>query len=113
MVLTIRVGTLASVDQDAFSRPPEFATEADMIRDNLPANTEFLDTDFGAAGGFRDFDDDDLEEFDEPDDLRPSYSSGQTASSAGRETIRILDPLGVRPVEYYFDELVPDDLEPM
>lgn len=101
---------LSSLDESAFSRPPEFGADADMIRDDLPTNTEYLDASFGAAAGFRDFDDDDLEDFGEPEE---TYARRQDAMlNDGRETIRILDPLGVRPVEYYFDNLTPEDLAP-
>lgn len=103
----------ASLDEQAFARPPEFTADADMIRDYLPSNTEYLEDSFGAAAGFRDLTDDDLEDFGDPEDpLRAYASSTDAGNNTGQEAIRILDPLGVQPVEYYFDNLTPEDLAP-
>lgn len=103
----------SSLDEHAFARPPEFTADADMIRDNLPLNTEYLEDSFGAAAGFRDITEDDLEDFIDPDDPEAAYAQGSnTSRGVAHETIRILDPLGVRPVEYYFDNMIPEDLAP-
>lgn len=103
----------ASLDEQAFARPPEFTADADMIRDDLPSNTEYLEDSFGAAAGFRDLTEDDLDDFDDPDVPVAGYARDVNAAIASaQETIRILDPLGVRPVEYYFDNLTPEDLGP-
>jgi autophagy-related protein 2 len=103
----------SSLDENAFARPPEFTADADMIRDNLPLNTEYLEDSFGAAAGFRDLTEDDLEDFNDPDDPEAAYAQDANAPrGVAHETIRILDPLGVRPVEYYFDNMTPEDLTP-
>lgn len=103
----------SSLDEHAFARPPEFTADADMIRDNLPLNTEYLEDSFGAAAGFRDLTEDDLEDFSDPEDTEAAYAQSSNAPrGAAHEAIRILDSLWVRPVEYYFDNMTPEDLAP-
>ncbi|KAF8317481.1 hypothetical protein DL93DRAFT_2165719 [Clavulina sp. PMI_390] len=100
----------SSVDEHAFARPPEFTADADMIRDDLPSNIDYLEDSFGAAAGFRDITEDDLEDFDDPEAAFAAYA--YPTMNTAKEEARILDPLGVRPVEYYFDNLPPEDLAP-
>ena len=103
----------ASLDEQAFGGAPEFGTTADMIHDDLPSNPDYLDASFGAAAGFRDMKDDDVEGFDERDEpLNTSTAPDESGviSSIGGETIRILDPQGIHPIERYWETLTPDDL---
>ena len=103
----------ASLDEQAFGNAPEFGAMADMIHDDLPSNPEYLDASFGAAAGFRDMTDDDAEGFDEGDEPLTTPTAPDepgVISSIGGETIRILDPQGIRPVEGYWETLAPDDL---
>jgi autophagy-related protein 2 len=102
---------VASLDEQAFGRAPEFGTTADMIYDDLPSNPEYLDASFGAAAGFRDMTDDDVEGFDEGDEpvtIPTAPDEPGVISSIGGETIRILDPQGIDPVEGYWETLAPD-----
>lgn len=82
-----------------------------MIHDDLPTNLDYLDASFGPAAGLREFRDDDLLDF-EPHE---SNSGRNTPTSApgidgvianfGGETIRILDPRGIRVVERHFENI--------
>lgn len=98
---------LASLDEQAFYRLPEVGAAPDMIMDDLPSNPEYLDSSFGAAAGLREFDDEDLEDFDEGEILSSSAAPGDPGiiSNVGGETIRMLRPEGIPMVENYFDSL--------
>lgn len=96
---------------------PEFGSIADLINDDLPTNPEYLDASFGAAAGFRDLTDSDLEGFDEGDEpLRNPNAPPAEPTEAGvietigGETVRLLGPQGIHPIEGYFDVLQPEDL---
>jgi autophagy-related protein 2 len=86
---------------------------ADLIKDDLPRNEDYLDGSYGAAAGVREFRDDDLSDFDEDQTSYPStglVSQDQDGviSVVGGETIRLLRPDGVQPIEHYFDNLPPE-----
>ena len=78
-----------------------------MIVDDLPSNPEYLDSSFGAAAGLRDFDDEDLEDFDEGEILTSYSAPGDPGiiSNIGGETIKMLQPEGIKIVENYFNHL--------
>ncbi len=85
-----------------------------MIYDDLPTNLDYLDESFSAAAGLRELRDDDLEDFDNegtdetqiPDDQRVGI-----VSKVGGETIKMLRPEGIHPVEHYFDNLQPEPMD--
>jgi len=100
-----------SIDQHAFQRVPEVGAAPDMINDDLPSNPDYLDVSFGAAAGLRELDDDDLD-MDDPSQSRltgdakpPSPPDTGVVSSVGGETIKVLDPNGLRAVENFFNTL--------
>ncbi|EPQ58082.1 hypothetical protein GLOTRDRAFT_35556 [Gloeophyllum trabeum ATCC 11539] len=102
-----------SMDEHAFKRVPEVGAAPDMISDDLPTNPDYLDASFGAAAGFRELTDDDLDEFDEqdiPTSETPSYVTG-IVSKVGGETIRMLDPEGIHIIEDYFETIAPESLD--
>ncbi|KAF8329752.1 uncharacterized protein EI90DRAFT_3155180 [Cantharellus anzutake] len=105
---------LASLDEHAFRDLSELGEMADMINDDLPSNADYLDTSFGAAAGVRDIVDEDLDDVEDEqsfhDDAQTQDAPDSIVSTFGGETIRIFEPNGLRPVENYFDSLVPEDL---
>lgn len=100
-----------SLDEHAFRRAPEVGAEPDMINDDLPSNLDYLDASFGAAAGFRELRDEDLDEFDVEDIPVSGVSSAGVISSVGGETIRVLAKEGIHVVEHYFDTLPPDSAD--
>ena len=44
---------VASLDEDAFRRPPEVGPAPDMIYDDVPTKLEYLDVSFSASAGLR------------------------------------------------------------
>ena len=107
---------LASIDENAFKafrRAPDVGQTPDLIQDDLPRNMDYIDASFGAAGGLREMTDDDLLDFDDPNPVEGHQTpkvdgQGVVIASVGGETIRILNPSGIRIVENYFDNLPPD-----
>lgn len=102
-------GLMASLDEHAFERRvPRVGPSADMIDDDLPRNLDYLDDSFGAAGGLRELDDDDIDEFT-PHDVRQNSAEGSGVVSAlGGETIRLLTHQPLKIIENYFNTLPPD-----
>ncbi|KAF9227681.1 hypothetical protein BS17DRAFT_774146 [Gyrodon lividus] len=99
----------ASLDEQAFKILPEVGSTADMIRDDLPANLDYLDASFGTAAGLRELRDDDLEDFnteEQSDRTTPMAGEIGIVSKVGGETVRILRPFSF--VEHYFDTTPPD-----
>jgi autophagy-related protein 2 len=98
-----------SLDEAAFSKPPEIGPAPDMIYDDLPTNLDYLDESFGAAAGLRELTDDDFDEFDttEIDARNVSVSESSTGiiSSVGGETIKLLEEDGINIIEDYYDTL--------
>ncbi|KIJ16946.1 hypothetical protein PAXINDRAFT_162541 [Paxillus involutus ATCC 200175] len=93
----------------SFKIVPEVGSIADMIRDDLPANLDYLDASFGTAAGLRELRDDDLEDFDTEELSHPTTpEAGEIGivSKVGGETIRILRPFTF--VEHYFDTISPN-----
>ncbi|GJE87153.1 autophagy-related protein 2 [Phanerochaete sordida] len=102
---------LASLDEQAFlQRVPEVGPAPDMVEDDLPSNLEYLDDSFSATAGLKVLDDDESDEFYPQD---PNSTGDQTGVIAtyGGETIRLLDPEGLHPVQHYFDTLPPDSAD--
>ncbi|KAL1747537.1 hypothetical protein HDZ31DRAFT_31736 [Schizophyllum fasciatum] len=101
-----------SIDEKAYKQVPELGPAPDLIIDDLPTNPDYLDESFGAAAGFRELRDDDLEDFnDEAEEIpvyTPSGSQAGVIARAGGETIKILRPEGINVVENYFDTLPPE-----
>ncbi|KAF8516917.1 hypothetical protein BU17DRAFT_50360 [Hysterangium stoloniferum] len=100
-----------SVDENAFTRMPDFGPAPDMIYDDLPKNSEYLNTSFGAAGRHQELEGSDM--------LGARHSSlGSTVggpqstediiSNFGGETIRMLDSRGIRLTEGYFENIQED-----
>ncbi|KAE9409647.1 hypothetical protein BT96DRAFT_953466 [Gymnopus androsaceus JB14] len=83
----------------------------DMIFDDLPRNLDYLDESFGAAGGLRELRDEDLDEFDDDEEVFPISSRDDdfdgVVSRVGGETIRMLRPEGLQIVDNHFDNLPP------
>ncbi|KDQ60992.1 hypothetical protein JAAARDRAFT_31991 [Jaapia argillacea MUCL 33604] len=99
---------MSSVDEHAFRRLPEVGSAADMINDDLPTNLDYLDASFGAAAGFRELTDEDLDEFDVKDVPETPSSVTGIISNVGGETIRMLHHEGINIVENFYDTLPPD-----
>lgn len=102
---------VASLDEHAFRRRiPEVGPAPDMVEDDLPSNLEYLDDSFSATAGLKVLDDEESDEFYPGD---PSHTGEQTGvvETYGGETIRLLDPHGLHPVEHYFDSLPPDSAD--
>lgn len=82
-----------------------------MIFDDLPRNLDYLDESFGAAGGLRELRDEDLDEFDDDEEVFPISSRDDdfdgVVSRVGGETIRMLRPEGLQIVDNHFDNLPP------
>ncbi|EGN93260.1 putative peripheral membrane protein required for the formation of cytosolic vesicles [Serpula lacrymans var. lacrymans S7.3] len=98
------------VEEHAFTRNPEVGSAPDMISDDLPTNLDYLDVSFGTAAGFRELQDDDLDDFDVEEKFvpvtpSPGHRTG-TVSDIGGETIRILRPFKV--IENYYDTIPPE-----
>ena len=100
------------IDQHAFRSVPEVGAAPDMIYDDLPSNPDYLDVSFGTAAGLRVLDDDDLD----TDDSSQSELTGvanpsshptdkNIISSVGGETIKVLDPSGLKTAENFFNTL--------
>ncbi|KAJ4487878.1 hypothetical protein J3R30DRAFT_861953 [Lentinula aciculospora] len=104
-------GIMSSVDNSAFKRVPEIGPAADMIYDDLPRNLDYLDESFGAAGGLRELREEDLNDFEDDEEVFPMSSSdddlGGVVSRVGGETIRMLRPGGLEVVDNHFDNLPP------
>jgi hypothetical protein len=102
-----------SIDQHAFQSIPEVGAAPDMIYDDLPSNPDYLDVSFGAAAGLRELGDDDDLDMDDSSQSKqmgsanlPSYPADKgVISSVGGETIKLLDPSGLHPVENFFNTL--------
>lgn len=95
----------ASLDEDAFRRPPEVGPAPDMIYDDLPTNLEYLDESFSASAGLRELPDDDSDDDFQYHSPAPSNTEG-IVSQHGGETVRMFQPeLGT--VEHFFDTLPP------
>ncbi|KIJ44231.1 hypothetical protein M422DRAFT_252242 [Sphaerobolus stellatus SS14] len=103
---------MASLDERAFTRPPDLGTTADMINDDLPRNLDYLDSSYGLAGGVRELEDDMFEfdeESNEPEpDLSISPKSPGIISNLGGETIRMLDERGIHVTEGHFESILPE-----
>lgn len=101
------------MDDNAFKQPPTIGPEPDMVEDDLPKNSEFIDASYGAAAGARPLTEEDLEDFDDDDDddvdgrLTPTLgaSTDRIVSNVGGETVRLLSVEGIQIVEGYFDHL--------
>ncbi|KAJ3725873.1 hypothetical protein C8R42DRAFT_575547 [Lentinula raphanica] len=103
-------GIMSSVDNMAFKKVPEIGPAPDMIHDDLPRNPDYLDESFGAAGGFRELNEEDLNDFRDDEEVFPAVSSDDNdgvVSRVGGETIRLFRPEGLHFVDYYFDNLPP------
>ncbi|KAI5899365.1 uncharacterized protein SCHCODRAFT_02483354 [Schizophyllum commune H4-8] len=101
-----------AIDEQVYRRVPELGPAPDLIADDLPTNPDYLDESFGAAAGFRELRDDDLEDFDDEGEEIPVYaptgSQAGVIARAGGETIKMLRPEGINIVENYFDTLPPE-----
>ncbi|KDQ16218.1 hypothetical protein BOTBODRAFT_173128 [Botryobasidium botryosum FD-172 SS1] len=98
----------ASMDEEAFRKEPELDSGADLVRDDVPRNMDYLDASFGAAAGLTVLPD----EFDEDDNFAspvgPTVKEGLISDLNG-ETIRMLGVNGFDIVEDYFESIKPDD----
>ncbi|KAL1733122.1 hypothetical protein EV714DRAFT_282136 [Schizophyllum commune] len=101
-----------AIDEQVYRRVPDLGPAPDLIADDLPTNPDYLDESFGAAAGFRELRDDDLEDFDDEGEEIPVYaptgSQAGVIARAGGETIKMLRPEGINIVENYFDTLPPE-----
>lgn len=102
---------LVGVEENAFQAPPEIGLTGDMISDDLPKNSDYIYSAYGAAGGVAVLSEDDFEELSDgerspgPETPTPGTpeSSVGVLSNIGGETIRILDPDGLTIVEDFLD----------
>ncbi|KAF9013883.1 hypothetical protein BDQ17DRAFT_1341670 [Cyathus striatus] len=97
-------------DESTFHRPPELGPSPDMIDDDLPTNLDYLDESYGAAGGLRELTDEDLED-DSHEIVNHRFiapSEKGIISQFGSETIKMLQPEGIRVIEDYFDNISVD-----
>lgn len=102
---------MASVDEHAFHQSIlEIGPAPDMVDDDLPNNLEYLDDSFSAAAGLKVLDDDNSDEF-YPEDPSTMGDQSGVIGVYGGETIRLLNPEGLHPVEHYFDTLPPDSAD--
>ncbi|OBZ75363.1 Autophagy-related protein 2 [Grifola frondosa] len=104
-------GLLSSLDEHAFRQLPEVGAAPDMIIDDLPTNSDYLDESFGAAAGLRELSDDEFDEYDLESPATPSAVESAYQSSTtkfGGETIKMLRPEGLHIIEHHFDNLPPD-----
>lgn len=81
-----------------------------MVDDDLPNNLDYLDQSFNASAGLMALDDEDEDDFYPEDPTQFADQTGVIATYGG-ETIRLLDPEGLHPVEHYFDTLPPDSAD--
>ncbi|KIK57741.1 hypothetical protein GYMLUDRAFT_75350 [Collybiopsis luxurians FD-317 M1] len=104
-------GIMSSVDDLAFKKVPEIGPAPDMIFDDLPRNPDYLDESFGTAGGLRELREEDLDDFDDDEEIFPTSSNDSDlagiVSRVGGETVRMLRPEGLQIVDNYFDKLPP------
>ncbi|KAF5377015.1 hypothetical protein D9757_007710 [Collybiopsis confluens] len=104
-------GIMSSVDDLAFKKVPEMGPAPDMIYDDLPRNPDYLDESFGAAAGLRELREEDLDDFDNDEEIFPTSSTDEDSigvvSKVGGETIRMLHPEGLQIVDNHFDNLPP------
>lgn len=81
-----------------------------MIDDDLPSNLDYLDQSFSASAGLTALDDDEDDEFYPEDPAQLANQLGVVATHGG-ETIRLLDPKGLKIIEHHFDALPPDSAD--
>jgi autophagy-related protein 2 len=103
-----------TIYEDAFKVPPDIGPEPDMVKDDLPSNTDFIDGAYGSDAGVRPITDEDAEDdvFDKP--VREGENQeGPTGlvSTVRGETIRLFTNEGIRVIEGYFDRLPPESLD--
>lgn len=100
----------ASLDEQAFRQLPEVGAAPDMIQDDLPSNLDYLDESFGAAGGLRELDDDEFDEFgfDNPTAAARSSEELESITTFGGETIKMLRPEGLQIIQNHFNTMTPD-----
>ncbi|KAG6837307.1 hypothetical protein H0H93_011909 [Arthromyces matolae] len=99
---------MRSIDELAFKKVPELGPAPDMIYDDLPTNMDYLDESFGTAAGLRELSDDDLEEFHVEESQPEQDSAAGIVSRVGGETIKLLDPGGIKVTDNYFETLPPE-----
>jgi autophagy-related protein 2 len=90
-----------------------------MVEDDLPKNADFIDASYGPAAGARPMTEEDLEDFEEDHNggRRTPTQRGSDAtgilSSFGGETIRLMANEGIRIIEGYYDNLLPETGTPL
>ena len=78
----------------------------DMVVDDLPSNMDYLDQSFGAAGGLREFDDNDLDDFGKNDAQNTVLVDDPNIVSKFRgETVKMVPGASLGFVENYFNTL--------
>ena len=84
-----------------------------MIYDDLPTNLDYIVDSYGTAAGLREFQDDDLDEFDVEEQQTgfDSSADARITSRIGGETIKLLRPEGIKIIENYFDNSPADTEE--
>ncbi|QRW04386.1 autophagy-related protein 2 [Ceratobasidium sp. AG-Ba] len=128
-------GMMSEVEDNTFRRRPA-AIAADMVDDDLPTNSDYLDESFGPAGGLMEFSEDELigESSDEgamsesvldsrtgleatsPKSTHTSASTSETSIPAEDnqnrwgETVRMLVSEDIHVIEDYFETIEPDPL---
>jgi autophagy-related protein 2 len=124
------------LEENAFSRDPDLGPTLDIIEDDVPRNSDYLDESFGAAAGLMELSDDELgsESADEGEmsesvldarsamastihhSTRLNESSSHVAPSEADlrghhgETIKMLVDEDIQIIEDYFETLEPEPL---
>ena len=98
-----------TLDENAFRRlAPALSHDPDMVEDDLPTNTDYIDASYGSAAGVRDLTDEDLDAFDDGDlggRRTPTQGDRGVVSITGGETIKMLTQDGLNIIEGYYDNL--------
>jgi autophagy-related protein 2 len=89
---------------------PEVGPAPDLIEDDLPSNTDYIDDSYGTAGGFRALEDDAFEDDEEfaITGLTEQDVPDNVTILAGGETIRMLTSEKLHVEEHHFDTLPPE-----
>lgn len=105
------MSSVVGLEENAFQLPVEIGLAGDMIQDDLPNNSDYLYSAYGAAGGVAVLSEDDFEELSDrerspgPETPTPSTPESNVGvlSNIGGETIRILNSDGLNIVEDFLE----------
>lgn len=99
------------MDENAFRRQvPEVGSIPDMMEDDVPTNPDYLDDSFGRIPNTYQPEDDESDDFNVYDAQSITIGQDGIISLVGGETIKMLQPEGLRIVEHHFNTIVPDSI---